>query len=132
MKKLLRFCLVSFSLLGGCVYAPAPGDPAAPDRPPPAPTGSSALPVASHWDGTQYCRQPFAGPFGWLDPIGHVFGFPEPVSHLVILAHDVPATGMVIPSCNPGANDEVDIDGDWNFLLWPDGGQDRLLSEGNF
>jgi len=124
---------VPLLVCAGCVYVGAPGDPAPPDRPPatPKPAGPG-LPTATRWDGQDYCRVPFSTGLGWADPIGHLFGLTQPVEHLYILLHDVAASGRVIPSPNLGANDEVDIDGDWNFLVILDPGQELLLGEGNF
>ena len=119
-------------LCGACAYVPPPGDPAPPDRPAPAPSGGPALPTATRWDGGAYCRAPFSGAFGWADPIGHVLGFTEAVEHLAIVQSAVTARGLCVPSPDLGANDEVDVDGDWNFLVRLDPGQERLLAEGNF
>jgi hypothetical protein len=116
----------------GCVAPSRPGDPAPPAVPQQAPRGSLALPGGPRWDGTAYCRKPFSGPFGWLDPIGHIFGITEPVEHLAMVAHDIEASGVVVPSPVQGANDEVDIDGDWNWLIQVDTGMQRLLNAGNF
>jgi hypothetical protein len=125
---------VAALLCGACVYVAGPGDPAPPDQPgAPARAGAPALPQASRWDGQAYCRQPFSSKLGWLDPVGHLLGFTEPVEHLALLVHDIPASGVVVPSpTNPHANDEVDIDGDWNFQIALVPGQDVLLSQGNF